>query len=774
MSNIRAKWRSRVLDSRPMADDLSRILSADLEDDGDLVIEGTLRPRTLDEYIGQREVKANLSVLLTAARGRGEAADHVLLYGPPGLGKTTLATIIARELGVNVKYASGPAIERAGDLAAILTSLEERDVLFIDEIHRLNRAVEEILYPAMEDYALDVMIGKGPSARSLRLSLKPFTVVGATTRAGRISSPLRDRFGATYRLDFYTEDELAAIVDRSAAILGVGDRRRRPSGPSPGAGAARRASSTGCSSASATTPRSTATASVDEATATAAMRAMEIDDEGLDSTDRKLLAAIVQKFASGPVGVAALAAVLSEEVETIEDVYEPFLLRLGFIDRTPQGRIATDLARAHLSGLGYEIPPPRRTEPGMPGLWDLPAVVDPPHARSRDATTSRRRRYLGRRGPLRGRRPAARRRRDAGTGRAPDADPRRRRDAAVHAGRDERHGQGAVARRHPRDRAPRSSWPTPTTCTCGPGHERIARLGGLHRFMDWDGPILTDSGGFQVVSLGDLRVVDEDGVTFRSHLDGSLHRFTPELAIGVQEALGSDIAVAFDQPVFPSSPRPVVADATERTHRWAERSLAAHTPRRTRRCSGSSRAGSSRTCAPRRPGSSPACRSTASASAAWPATRRPTQRDAALDVAIPLLADDPRPRYLMGLGSPADLLEAVHRGVDLFDSVLPARVARNGQLWVPGGRLNIRNQRFLDDPAPIQDDCPCLACRRFSRAYLAHLFRAKELLAYRLATCHNLTFTLDFMARIRAAIRAGTFPAAMPELRAPRGPGKWR
>ncbi len=359
-----------------MVDDLSRLLSADLEDDGDLVIEGTLRPRTLGEYIGQREVKANLSVLLTAAKGRGEAADHVLLYGPPGLGKTTLATIIARELGVNVKYASGPAIERAGDLAAILTSLEERDVLFIDEIHRLNRAVEEILYPAMEDYALDVMIGKGPSARSLRLSLKPFTLVGATTRAGRISSPLRDRFGATYRLDFYTEPELAAIVDRSAAILAVGIE------PAATKAIARRGRGT---------PRIVnrllkrvrdhaevhGDGHVDEATATAAMRAMEIDDEGLDSTDRKLLAAIIQKFASGPVGVAALAAVLSEEIETIEDVYEPFLLRLGFIDRTPQGRIATDLARAHLSGLGYEIPPPRGSDPGAPGLWDLPAVADP-------------------------------------------------------------------------------------------------------------------------------------------------------------------------------------------------------------------------------------------------------------------------------------------------------------------------------------------------------------------------------------------------------------
>ena len=316
-------------------------------------------------------------MLLTAARGRGEAADHVLLYGPPGLGKTTLATIIARELGVNVKYASGPAIERAGDLAAILTSLEERDVLFIDEIHRLNRAVEEILYPAMEDYALDVMIGKGPSARSLRLSLKPFTVVGATTRAGRISSPLRDRFGATYRLDFYTETSWP----RSSTA------RRRSSASASTPPAIRAIARRGRG-----TPRIVnrllkrvrdhaqvhGDGHVDEATATAAMRAMEIDDEGLDSTDRKLLAAIVQKFASGPVGVAALAAVLSEEIETIEDVYEPFLLRLGFIDRTPQGRIATDLARAHLSGLGYEIPPPRGTDPGMPGLWDLPAVVDPP------------------------------------------------------------------------------------------------------------------------------------------------------------------------------------------------------------------------------------------------------------------------------------------------------------------------------------------------------------------------------------------------------------
>jgi holliday junction DNA helicase RuvB len=360
-----------------MTDDTSRILASNLLDEADLAIEGSLRPHTLDEYIGQREVKANLSVLLAAARARGEAADHVLLYGPPGLGKTTLATIIARELGVNIRYTSGPAIERPGDLAAILTSLDERDVLFIDEIHRLSRTVEEILYPAMEDYALDVMIGKGPSARSLRLSLKSFTVVGATTRAGRISGPLRDRFGATYRLDFYDEDDLAAIVDRSARILGVAID------PAAGRAIARRGRGT---------PRIVnrllkrvrdhaevhGTGRVDRAIADEAMRRMEIDDEGLDSTDRKLLAAIVQKFGSGPVGVQALAAVLSEEVETIEDVYEPFLLRLAFMDRTPQGRIATEAARQHLAGLGFEIPPPRRPEAEMPSLWEHGTGSDRP------------------------------------------------------------------------------------------------------------------------------------------------------------------------------------------------------------------------------------------------------------------------------------------------------------------------------------------------------------------------------------------------------------
>jgi len=292
-----------------------------------------------------------------------------------------------------------------------------------------------------------------------------------------------------------------------------------------------------------------------------------------------------------------------------------------------------------------------------------------------------------------------------------------------------------------------------------PGHERIARLGGLHAFMAWPRPILTDSGGFQVVSLAGLREIDDDGATFRSHLDGSTHRFTPELSIAVQEALGPDIAVAFDQPVPPhASTRSEVAEATSRTHRWAERSLAAHT-RRDQALFGIIQGGLD---ADLRAASTEAI-------AALPfdglcigglaGDETAAQRAAALEVVVPLLAHDPRPRYLMGLGSPADMLEAIHQGVDLFDSVLPARVARNGTLWVPGGHLNLRNARFLDDGAPVQDDCRCRLCRGFSRAYLAHLFRADELLAYRLATCHNLTFTLDFMARARREIRAGTFPA---------------
>ena len=307
-----------------------------------------------------------------------------------------------------------------------------------------------------------------------------------------------------------------------------------------------------------------------------------------------------------------------------------------------------------------------------------------------------------------------------------------------------------------------------------PGHERIAALGGLHRFMAWDRPILTDSGGFQVVSLGELRTIDDDGVTFQSHLDGSYHRFTPEISIEVQEALGSDIAVAFDQPVPPASTSPrTLAEATARSNRWAERSLVAHT----------------------RPGQAifgiiqggldPELRAeSARIVAGLPfdgicigglaGDETAAQREDTLDVVVSLLESDPRPRYLMGLGSPADLLEAVHRGIDLFDCVLPARVARNGQLWVPGGRLNMRNARFADDPRPVQEGCRCPLCRSFSRAYLAHLFRAEELLAYRLATCHNLTFTLDFMAEIRSALRSGTFTSRLPELRAGAHPSRSR
>jgi len=306
-----------------------------------------------------------------------------------------------------------------------------------------------------------------------------------------------------------------------------------------------------------------------------------------------------------------------------------------------------------------------------------------------------------------------------------------------------------------------------------PGHERISRLGGLHRFMAWDRPVLTDSGGFQVVSLGEMRKVDDQGVTFQSHLDGSYHRFTPELSIAVQEALGADIAVAFDQPVPPaSSSRADVAEAARRTHLWAERSLAAH-KRPNQALFGIVQGGLD-----------PELREESARFVAGlpfdgicigglAGDETAAQRGVALDVAVRLLRDDPRPRYLMGLGSPADLLDAVHRGVDLFDSVLPARVARNGQLWTPEGRINIRNARHADDDQPVQEGCRCLLCRNFSRAYLAHLFRAEELLAYRLATCHNMTFTLDFMADIRASLRSGTFSACLSELRA-RAAGKGR
>ena len=309
--------------------------------------ENSLRPHTLREYIGQEKAKQNLSIFIEAARRRSEALDHVLLHGPPGLGKTTLAGIIAAEMGVNIRITSGPAIEKPGDLAALLTNLSENDILFVDEIHRINRSVEEILYPAMEDYAIDIIIGKGPSANSIRLDLPKFTLIGATTRAGQLSAPLRDRFGVTLRLELYTPEELMRIVTRSAGILEV------PIEESGALEIARRSRGT---------PRIAnrmlrrvrdfaqvvADGTITREVADHALQALEIDQLGLDPIDRRMMRAIIENYGGGPVGLETLAATIGEEAVTLEDVYEPYLMQLGFLTRTPRGRCVTQKAYRHL------------------------------------------------------------------------------------------------------------------------------------------------------------------------------------------------------------------------------------------------------------------------------------------------------------------------------------------------------------------------------------------------------------------------------------------
>lgn len=358
--NMSTVWES---DEGEWSQEPERLVSAE-HTEGDLEIDRSLRPQKLDDYLGQQRVKENLGVLIEAAAVRDEALDHILLSGPPGLGKTTLAAVIANELGVKLKTTSGPAIERAGDLAAILTNLEERDVLFIDEIHRLNRAVEEVLYPAMEDYVIDIIIGKGPAARSLRLDLPRFTLVGATTRTGLLTGPLRDRFGMAFRLDYYSAEELLSIVTRSAGILGVAVDV---------AGAAEIARR------SRGTPRLAnrllkrvrdyaqvrCDGEITEDIAAEALAFFEVDHVGLDKMDLAILETLAHKFSGRPVGLNTLAAAVGEEPNTLEDVYEPYLLQLGFLVRTPKGRQATPRAYEHL---GLKVPSADETA-GQGGLF---------------------------------------------------------------------------------------------------------------------------------------------------------------------------------------------------------------------------------------------------------------------------------------------------------------------------------------------------------------------------------------------------------------------
>jgi Holliday junction DNA helicase RuvB len=323
----------------------SRAVSPKIADE-DFNYDINLRPRGFDEYIGQDQVKENLKVAIAAARGRNDVLDHLLFHGPPGLGKTSLAYIISREMGVNIKATSGPVVERPGDLAALLTNLEEGDILFIDEIHRLNHVVEEVLYPAMEDYQIDILIGQGPAARSMKLPVKPFTLIGATTRSGLLTSPLRDRFGAIFRLDFYSPEALTRILKRSASILGVTSEDdgvseialRSRGTPRIANRLLRRVRDYAQVRA-----RGKITKSVTEE----ALRMLEVDAIGLDKMDTMLLLTMIDKFSGGPVGVETLAAAIGEEKDTIEDVYEPFLIQAGFLQRTPRGRVATPLAYQH-------------------------------------------------------------------------------------------------------------------------------------------------------------------------------------------------------------------------------------------------------------------------------------------------------------------------------------------------------------------------------------------------------------------------------------------
>ncbi|KAI4453661.1 queuine trna-ribosyltransferase [Holotrichia oblita] len=856
--------------------------------------DNALRPSALEEYVGQEKIKENLKVFIEASKKRQQALDHVLLYGPPGLGKTTLSYIISNELGSNIRITSGPAIERAADLAAILTNLNENDVLFIDEIHRLNRAVEEILYPAMEDFALDIIIGKGPSARSMRLNLPQFTLIGATTRAGMLTGPLRDRFGVICRLEMYSASELSDIIKRSAKILKIEmakDAEMEIAKRSRG------------------TPRIANRllkrvrdfaevmneGKIDLKITKYALEKLGIDNIGLDFNDLNMLKIMISRFNGGPVGVDTLASAINEEAVTIEDVIEPYLLQKGFIARDLLVINNTKVIPARLFGKKKDtgasielllmkrknltdwtalVRPAKRLKVGscifisddlsaiiidsqdegvklvrfeFDGVFEdildkLGQIPLPHYIKEKLSDKSKYQTvYAKTEGSCAA--PTAglhfteeliKKLRDKGIefaevllhiglGTFRPVKAERIEDHNMHSEYYEidEYNAGKINKALSENRrvisvgttsrrvmekfnykiihvcaqsgarvgeftTPHGKITTPVFMPVGtratvkslspeelkranseiilantyhlymrPGHELIKKAGGLHNFMAWDKPILTDSGGFQVFSLAGLNKITENGVEFSSHIDGSRHFFTPELAMEIQNSLGADIIMAFDQCSDYGISQKDAKKAVDRTINWLDRCKNYHKK-------------DSQMLFPIIQGN------------VFPELRieslQRTLPYAECGIAVGgLSVGEPKevmeeildimkshypkdmPIYLMGVGTPDYLVEGVLRGIDMFDCVLPTRIARNGAALTSKGLLTIRNAEFKEDFTVLDENCDCYCCKNFTKAYLRHLINVDEILGGRMLSLHNITYLTDLIKRMREAIMNDRF-----------------